>query len=372
MPGTGPLSVTLTQLVDDSLWGNPWHRIAEALSELSDEDLDYRPVAGVEGPWMSDMARSGMHGARAILCQLTSATAEAGEALPEPMAPPAARWRDLQPFDWEADVAGLRHACEVAHREAADRAATLDDEQLVAASSAPGALAGWSNLEVIVQCLVLHPSWHLGQLALIPKWRRMGAGAPPVPAAPGRGEVVAPQGDWPFHLPTITTRRELLLEVLRQAQSACPWHAFERVVSGLTDEEATWKHHPDTDHDEAYSIASYCEHVACCDVMYTDMAFGEGRNDWRWMGETVWPGDDVAPGDRCLGMSRKSYEFLVERIGAAADEQLDAVYPMHHGQPLYGWQVVATMIQHRLWHAGQVSLIRDAYAGARSGGDGGL
>jgi hypothetical protein len=28
-----------------------------------------------------------------------------------------------------------------------------------------------------------------------------------------------------------------------------------------------------------------------------------------------------------------------------------------------GWQVIASMLQHRLWHAGQIALIRDAYTG---------
>jgi len=53
-----PLTRTLIELVDDGLWGNPWHSLAEAVSELTDDDLDYRPVAGVTGPWGSDMAIS--------------------------------------------------------------------------------------------------------------------------------------------------------------------------------------------------------------------------------------------------------------------------------------------------------------------------
>jgi len=363
MTGPGPLSQTLTQLVTDGLWGNPWHSLSEAMSELSDADLDYRPVAGAEGHWMSDMARPAMYGARAIVRHLVGATLEAGETLPEPPEPPAACWRGLEPFDWEDGAASLREACDVVHREAAHRAAALADEQLLRESGAGGALAGWSNAEVVVQCLVLHPSWHLGQLALIPKWRRMGHGAPPVPAAPRGGEALTPCGDWPFHLAPLSTRRELLLEVLRQAQSACPWHALERTLGGLTDEEATWPHHPDTEDDQAQSVRSLCIHVACCDVMYADMAFGERRNDWRWAGQAVGAGSDRSPAEACLAMCRRGYESLVERAGQASEEQLDTVHAMHHGQPLLGWQVVATMVQHRLWHAGQIALIRDAYAG---------
>jgi hypothetical protein len=35
---------------------------------------------------------------------------------------------------------------------------------------------------------------------------------------------------------------------------------------------------------------------------------------------------------------------------------------MHHGTPLTGWQVAATMVQHRLWHGAQICMIREARA----------
>ncbi|MBM3475485.1 MAG: hypothetical protein FJX75_19645 [Armatimonadetes bacterium] len=82
MSDRNPLTRTLIELVDDGLWGNPWHNLAEATSELTDDDLDYRPVAGATGPWGSDMARPSRYGARAIFRHLIGATLEAGELLP--------------------------------------------------------------------------------------------------------------------------------------------------------------------------------------------------------------------------------------------------------------------------------------------------
>ena len=357
------LAQTLLQLVDDGLWDNPWHSLAEAVADLTDADLEYRPVAGVTGHWGSDMARPARYGARAILRHLLGATVEAGELLPAPAEGRSESWADLQPFDWEGSAADLIHAAEVAHREARDRAAALDEAQLWEPAASEGPLAGFSCAEVVAQCLVLHPQWHFGQLALLPKWRRMGGGAPPTPAAPSCDESLAPCGDWPFHLPPVTTRREVLVEVLRQAQEADPWHAFERVLSGLTDEEATWHHHPDTEEGQALPIVQYCLHVASCDVIYADMAFGERRNDWRWAAELVGAADGRPPAETAATMSRRGHAFLLERLAEASDEALEAVHEMHHGHAMTGWQVVAAMVQHRLWHAGQIALIREAYAG---------
>jgi hypothetical protein len=364
-----PLTRTLVELTDDGLWGNPWHNLSEATSDLTDEDLSYRPVAGATGPWMGDMARPSRYGARAIFRHLIGATLEAGDLLPSPAAP-SVSWSDLEPFDWECGVADLVVAADVAHREARERTAALEESQLWEPAAAHGPLAEFSNAEVVAECLILHPPWHLGQLALIPKWRRMGEGVPPAPAAPSRGEVLSPCGDWPFHLPPVATHRELLLEVLRQAQEGDPWHAMERTLTDLTDEEASWPHHPDTDSDNALPISFYCLHVATCDVIYADMAFGERRNDWDWAGEVVGADDGLPPAEASVAMIRRGYEFLLARLFEASDEQLEAVHEMHHGHPMAGWQVIAAMLQHRLWHGGQIALIRDAYTGAYDASDG--
>ncbi len=352
----------LVRLTDDGLWDNPWHSLAEAVADLTDADLDYRPVSGVAGPWASDMARPGRYGARAILRHLVGATVEAGGLLPEPAEPPAERWADLQPLDWEGNAAELVHAATVAHREARDRAAAVNPGRLWQPAALDGPLANFSSAEVILQCLVLHPQWHFGQLAMLPKWRRMGGGAAPTPAAPSRGESLTPCGDWPFQVPPAASARELLVEALRQAQEADPWHAFERVISGLTDEEASWHHHPNTDDDNALSIWFYCLHVATCDVIYADMAFGEQRNDWGWARKAVRADEGLPFAEACATMSRGGHRFLMDRLAEASDEALEAVHEMHHGHAMAGWQVVAAMVQHRLWHAGQIALIRDAYA----------
>ena len=281
--------------------------------------------------------------------------------LPSPAAP-SASWSDLEPLDWECGARDLIAAADVAHRRAQERAAALAESQLWEPAVDHGPLAGFSNAEVVAQCLILHPSWHLGQLALIPRWRRLGKAPPPTPAAPSHREVLSPCGDWSFHMPPVATRRELLLEVLRQAQTGCPWHGFERTLVDVTDEEATWRR-AGADSDDALSIWFYCLHVATCDVIYAETAFGERRNDWHWAGKVVGADDGPPSAEACLTMSRRGHEFLLARLAEASDEQLEAVHEMHHGHDMAGWQVIAAMVQHRPWHGGQIALMRDAYAG---------
>jgi len=138
---------------------------------------------------------------------------------------------------------------------------------------------------------------------------------------------------------------------------------FTAPSAGLTDEEATWLHHADTDDDNALPIRFYCLHVATCDVIYADMAFGDRRNDWGWAGEVVGANEQLHPAEACAAMVRRGHRFLLERLAEASDEALEAVHEMHHGHAMTGWQAVAAIAQHRLWHAGQIALIRDAHAG---------
>lgn len=276
MPTQNPLTQMLTRLVDDALWHSPWHSLAEAVSEVTDADLEYRPVAGVTGHWGSDMARPARYGARAIYGHLVGATLEGADLLPPAG---AGLWAAMESFDWECGAAELASAADKAHRQARDRAAGLADGVLWEPATDSGALANFSNAEIVAQCFILHPSWHLGQLALIPKFRRMGQGAPPTPAAASPSEALSPCGDWPFHMDPVDSPKALPLELLRQAQTGCPWHAFERVAGGLTAEEAEWSHHPDAGDEHALAIWIYARRIAACDVMHADMALGERHQD---------------------------------------------------------------------------------------------
>ncbi|HQK95373.1 MAG TPA: hypothetical protein PLD23_17890, partial [Armatimonadota bacterium] len=350
MASRDTLSQTLTHLIDDALWDSPWHRLSEAVSDLTEADLDYRPVAGVTGHWGSDMARPARHGARAIYGHLIGATLEGADLLPPAGSDLSA---EIEAFNWECGAAELAAAADAAHRQARDRAAALADGALWEPATDSGPLANFSNAEIIAQCFVLHPSWHLGQLALVPKFRRMGHGVAPTPAAPSRDETLPPRGDWPFHMPPTGSPKALLLELLRQAQMGCPWHAFERVADGLTVEEAEWSHHPDAGDEQALPVWIYARHVAACDVMYADMALGERHDDWDWVGQQV--GGAPLRATEPLVVSRRGYEFLRERVEAASDDQLEGVHEMHHGHAMTGWQVVACMIQHRMWHGGQIA-----------------
>jgi uncharacterized damage-inducible protein DinB len=342
-------------LVDDCTWNSPWHSLAEAVSDLSDADLAFRPTRGLDGPWTRDMARPSPYGARAIYRHLIDSTLEAADALP---GGPRARGS----FDWECGASELATAADAACREGRNRAERVADDDLWLASAAHDALEKWSNAEVVVQCLVLHTSWHLGQLALIPAWRWMGNGTPPEPGKHATSESLEPSGGWPFHMEPVTTGRALVFDVLSQAQGGCPWHGLERVLDGLTDEEAGWRPYAPAE-GHCSSIADLAGHVAACDVMYADMAFGKKRADWAWVGSVISPEGKVGAAEAVVHACRRGYEFLTETARGATDDDLWAVHEMHHGRPLKGWEVLACMVQHRLWHGGQIAMIRSAYSG---------
>lgn len=357
-----PLVRSLLGLIDDGLWRSPWHTLAEATSDLTDATLDFRPVAGVAGHWASDMERPARFGARAILRHLVEGTLEATDVLtPEGCRPARDEWGACQPVDWEGDAQSLVAMTDAAFRIARQRTSLLRDEQLFEPARAADGPDGWSVAEAVVQCFILHPHWHLGQLALIPQWMTNGAGAPPTPGARAQEESVPPMGDWPYHLEPVGSRKDLLLAILGQAEAGCPWHAFERVLEGLGEEEARWTPCPGLETPYPTAVWAFPYHVAGCDVMYSDMAFGERRGDWDFAhGVVGMHGEPWTPAE-CLEGLRRGFAFLTERVTEAGEDRLDDSYLMHHGHTMTGFEVVACMIQHTLWHAGQVCLMRDAY-----------
>lgn len=103
------------------------------------------------------------------------------------------------------------------------------------------------------------------------------------------------------------------------------------------------------------------DHTTCCKVVYANYAFGDASVDWQDPNRIIgssW--ESLGPGNWGKPLAL-AHEYLVDKV-RAAPERLALTRAMHHGVPLTGLEVVATMVEHDAWHAGQVSVIREAYS----------
>ena len=110
------------------------------------------------------------------------------------------------------------------------------------------------------------------------------------------------------------------------------------------------------------SIAAIVVHVGACKVMYDDYAFGPGKLTWESSEVEPWPGG-AAPRDEVGPWLESAHQRLREHIAALEDEDLARTRLTNWGEQRETRWIVSVMIQHDLYHAGEVNHIRSLFAG---------
>jgi DinB superfamily len=350
MARRGPVARLLADMVYDTAFGSPWHKLAEATEGIAQGHLSYRP-AKLGRPW-----HTGGHcciiSPRLILKHTADAAAHYGPALGDRTDDPSeAAWDAVDLKGASRDAGALVGAVDVALRRLNARTKALRDADLVQPTRGvwPGALKG----QMVIDGAMLHTAWHLGQVAMLIGWcdrdcdlvcpQANASAAPPYPFA----DAWAPLD--------VSSRAAACLTVLETAYRQSPLHSIRPTLQGMTPGELTWSPFPDR---WGPMIAI---HVAHCKVIYADHAFGDRSLGWgdvdRLIGST-WRRPTAA---KLVAAMDRAHEFLVERVAQATDGDLSRVNPMHHNVPMTGWQVVACMAQHDAWHGGQIAIMRDVY-----------
>jgi hypothetical protein len=112
----------------------------------------------------------------------------------------------------------------------------------------------------------------------------------------------------------------------------------------------------------ARSIESMVLHVGGCKVMYDDYAFGDGRLRWDDHDVQPWP-EGEAPMTAAVAWLRDAHRRLVEHVGALSDEDLERPRMTNWGERRPTRWIVAAMIGHDFYHAGEINHLRSLFAG---------
>jgi uncharacterized damage-inducible protein DinB len=362
MPRESPITSMLAAMVADFAQGSRWHSLAPATEGMKTADLDYAPPRPARTWWPST---------RDIMQHVAKAATRYSDHLAPPSDDPAeAEWPPPARIQAARTPAAARGLVDIALRRQLGRAATLTDEKL------PGRTGMWGRansprLLLLIDGAMLHTAYHFGQVAMLMEWRRASEEVGPArpECGPVRPSAYPGRRDWSDC--RVATRTEACVRLLRAAYEESPFHSVRVIARGITARELGWEPFPGRWGPGFEGVRSLLLHLAWCKVMYADHAFGtrsyEGPEPV--LGPTWWQGGPR----RLMAALDRSHAFLAERVAAASDAELDRVNPMHHGHAMTGWQVVSCMAQHDAWHAGQVSIVRDAYAalaGEVAAGDG--
>ena len=111
------------------------------------------------------------------------------------------------------------------------------------------------------------------------------------------------------------------------------------------------------------SIEAITMHVGACKVMYDDYAFGEGRLRFGEPPAEPWP-DGRAPKEDVLAWLERTHQTLVDHAAALADDaELLAPRRTNWGEPRETRWILSTMLQHDLYHAGEINHLRSQLMG---------
>ncbi len=134
------------------------------------------------------------------------------------------------------------------------------------------------------------------------------------------------------------------------------WETIRESIAGLS-EELSWAlvdlQPGEYLHSEG-SILSQIAHVANGKIIYGSVGFRDTEVRWRELSpkiDSLWPNLDAV-----VGWLGEAHEYW---INSWADvEDLDAERPRFDGSPVPGWKLIATVMNHDHYHAGQIHLQR--------------
>lgn len=108
----------------------------------------------------------------------------------------------------------------------------------------------------------------------------------------------------------------------------------------------------------ARSIASIAVHVGACKIMYDDYAFGPGTARFATREVEPWP-EGEAPQAEVAAWLSAAHDRLVAHVRAlATDAELAAPRLTNWGEPRPTRWIIAAMITHDAYHAGEINHLR--------------
>ncbi len=145
-----------------------------------------------------------------------------------------------------------------------------------------------------------------------------------------------------------------LLYLLDAAFEGPDWHALLVNLGAVTPEDWTWRPPGGT-----RTIRDIVQHVGGCKLMYENHAFGDGRLTWE---------DPLVDGVGALATVPEAVAWLHDcqarlrtSVAVLDDADLDQPRMTNWGEPKPTRWITTAMIQHDLYHAGEINHLRSLH-----------
>jgi hypothetical protein len=132
-------------------------------------------------------------------------------------------------------------------------------------------------------------------------------------------------------------------------------HESQSLLANLvTVDDASWRAAPPGG---SRTIESIVLHVGGCKIMYDEYAFGAARLRWDDPGLPPWP-EGEAPRDEAIAWLTEAHETLIDHVHALHDDDLSRSRPANWGEQRQTRWLIATLLEHDTYHAGEINHIR--------------
>ena len=109
--------------------------------------------------------------------------------------------------------------------------------------------------------------------------------------------------------------------------------------------------------DAVRTVRDIVFHVGSCKYMYNDYAFGPGS--MKWDAPPAWPPDRrTMPRPEVLAWLDEGHAMLSRSLGALDDNELDTPRRTNWGELWPAHDIIRVMIEHDLYHAGEINHLR--------------
>ncbi|MGH2557523.1 MAG: DinB family protein [Thermomicrobiales bacterium] len=129
------------------------------------------------------------------------------------------------------------------------------------------------------------------------------------------------------------------------------WHSLLRNLRSAPAESWRW-----VPPGGVRSIADLAQHVGACKFMCENHTFGDAS--LRWEHSLVVGNEALADADSAIAWLREGHERLRRGLASLDDAELARPRPTYWGVPRETWWTLSVMIQHDLYHSGEINHIR--------------
>jgi uncharacterized damage-inducible protein DinB len=146
-----------------------------------------------------------------------------------------------------------------------------------------------------------------------------------------------------------STEVSQLLWLLDEAFDGENWHSLANNVKAV--DQRDWNRIPDGGD---RSVKEIVEHIGVCKLMYENHAFGDAKLSW----DDQLVDRDISTIPTAIEWLTACHERLKNSVAALTDAELSRPRKSHAGTMKETRWLIAVMIEHDLYHSGEINLIR--------------